>query len=111
MNDMLNHKGYLGSVLYNKEDRVFHGKIEFIRALINYEGNDVDSLEQAFQDAVDDYLELCEEQGRKPEQPFKGTFNVRTGPDLHRNAALFAKEHGINLNNVVINALKQYLPT
>lgn len=110
MSDMLKYKGYQGSVLFSKEDRVFHGKVEFIRALISYEGTDVDSLEAAFCEAVDDYLELCEEQGIAPDQPFKGTFNVRTGSQLHRHAALFAKEKGINLNNVVIDALKQYLP-
>ena len=29
------------------ENRVFHGKIEFIRDLVTYEGTDVDSLEAA----------------------------------------------------------------
>jgi hypothetical protein len=62
MSDMLNYKGYIGSVLFSKEDRVFHGNVEFVRSLINYEGTDIDSLEAAFCQAVDDYLELCEEQ-------------------------------------------------
>ena len=45
MKDMIKHKGYFGSVHYNPEDRVFYGKIESIRALVSYEGNDADSLE------------------------------------------------------------------
>lgn len=110
MSDMLSYKGYLGSVRFSEVDRVFHGKVEFVRSLINYEGTDVDGLETAFRDAVDDYLELCCEQGKEPELPFKGTFNVRTGTDLHRQAALYAKQHGLNLNNVMIDALKQFLP-
>jgi len=110
MSNMLNYKGYQGSVQFSEEDRVFHGKVEFIRSLISYEGTDVNGLEAAFHEAVDDYLELCEEQGTNPEQSFKGTFNVRTGADLHRKAALFAKKKGLNLNNVVIDALKKYLP-
>jgi predicted HicB family RNase H-like nuclease len=28
MKDMMGYKGYFGSVHYNDEDRVFHGKIE-----------------------------------------------------------------------------------
>ena len=111
MSDMLNYKGYQGSVQFSEEDRIFHGRVEFIRSMISYEGTDVDSLESAFREAVDDYLELCEEQGKEPDQAFKGTFNVRTGSELHRKAALFAREKGLNLNNVVIDALKEYLPT
>lgn len=110
MNNMLNHKGYFGSVHYSQDDRIFHGKVEFIRALISYEGTDVDGLEMAFQEAVDDYLELCAEQNTQPEQPFKGSFNVRTGAELHRQAVLHAQQTGINLNRVVVEALKQYLP-
>ncbi len=36
--------------------------------------------------AVDDYLELCEAEDRKPDVPLKGSFNVRPGRDLHRRA-------------------------
>ena len=111
MSNMLAHKGYFGSVQYNQEDKVFHGKIEFIRALVSYEGTDVTGLENAFKDTVDDYLGLCEEQGEKPEQPFKGSFNVRTGTNLHRQAALYAERKGTNLNKVVVEALKNYLIT
>ena len=109
MKDMMSYKGYYGSVQYSDEDRVFHGKIEFIRSLVSYEGSDVESVRKAFEEAVDDYLELCAEEGRKPEKAFKGTFNVRTGSDLHRKAALFAKAKGTNLNKLVTEALEKYL--
>ena len=36
MKDMMTHKGYFGSVCYNDEDRIFYGKVEFIRALVSY---------------------------------------------------------------------------
>ena len=111
MKDMMSYKGYYGSVHYNDGDGIFHGKLEFIRALVSYEGMDAIGLRKAFEEAVDDYLELCREEGLEPEQPFKGTFNVRTGSDLHRRAALFAKEKGINLNTVVSEALEKYIST
>ena len=111
MSNMLSYKGYFGSVQFSEEDRVFHGKMEFIRSLVNYEGTNVDELETAFREAVDDYLELCQDQGKKPDQPFKGSFNVRTGTDLHRQAALYAQQNGLNLNKVVVEALKNFLPT
>lgn len=109
MKDTMTYKGYTGSVHYSDEDRVLFGKVEFIRSLISYEGMDVESLRNAFEEAVDDYLDLCKQEGRKPEQPFSGTFNVRTGADLHRRAAWLAKEQGTTLNRVVSEALQRYL--
>ena len=105
----MTYKGYYGSVHYHDEDQVFHGKIEFIRSLVNYEGTDVKNLRAAFEQSVDDYLELCQEEGIKPEMPFKGSFNVRTGADLHRRAALLAKSKGTNLNAIITDALEKYL--
>ena len=107
MRDMMEHKGYHGSVHYNDEDRVFYGKLEFIRGLISYEGQDVQSLRAAFEEAVEDYLELCAEQGREPDRPFKGSFSVRVGEELHRQAALMARQRGLSLNAFVIDALKR----
>ena len=109
MKDTLTYKGYTGSVHYSDEDRVLFGKVEDIRSLVSYEGTDVTSLHSAFEEAVDDYLSLCKREGRKPEQPFSGSFNVRTGSDLHRRAALLAKAQGTTLNRVVSEALQRYL--
>jgi predicted HicB family RNase H-like nuclease len=109
MTTLLEYKGYLGSIDYSDEDELFHGRLAFIRDLVTYEGTDARSLKQAFKDAVDDYLELCAEEGRKPDTPLKGSFNVRPGRDLHRRAMLHAHRHGTNLNTVVSEALRRYL--
>ena len=39
----MEYKGYLGSVNYNDEDKIFYGRVEYIRSLISYEGYDVES--------------------------------------------------------------------
>lgn len=109
MSTMLEYKGYLGSVEYSAEDEVLHGRLEFIRDLVTYEGMDARSLKAAFHEAVDDYLALCESEGRKPDVPLKGSFNIRPGRDLHRRAMLYAKRRGLNLNTVVSDALRRYL--
>lgn len=109
MKNMMEYCGYYGSVEYNDDDETFYGRVAFIRALVSYEGETVQALKQAFHEAVEDYLELCAKQGKKPEQPFKGTFNVRTGPELHRKAAIYAENHNINLNQVIRQALENFL--
>jgi len=107
MKDMIKHKGYFGSVHYNSDDRIFHGKIEFIRSLVSYEGKDADSLEAAFHEAVDDYLVTCAELGREPEKPFKGSFNVRIAPELHERIMIAASQQGMTLNRFVAETLSQ----
>lgn len=109
MKNMMEYKGYFGSVHYNDEDALFYGKAECIRSLISYEGHDVLSLKTSFQEAVDDYLDLCQQRGIEPETAFKGSFNIRTGTDLHRRAALCAQQRGVNLNKLVTDALEHYL--
>jgi predicted HicB family RNase H-like nuclease len=71
MKNMMEYKGYLGSVNYNDEDEVFYGKVEYIRSLISYEGHDVESLAVSFHEAVDDYLLLCQKNDTEPEKPSK----------------------------------------
>ena len=63
MSAMLEYKGYFGSVEFSAEDGVLHGRLEFIRDLVTYEGKDAKGIRAAFQEAVDDYLELCEDEG------------------------------------------------
>ncbi len=109
MKNLMEYKGYLGSVNYNDEDEIFYGRIEYIRSLISYEGHDVESLKNSFHEAVEDYLELARSQNIEPEQPFKGSFNIRTGSDLHRRAVIAAKQRGINLNRLVNEAIEEYL--
>lgn len=111
MKDMMEYKDYIGSVHYSNEDEIFYGKVEFIRDLVSYEGKDVKSLKRTFQESLDDYLTLCEKQGKEPERPFKGSFNIRAGSDLHRQIAVYAQEHQLNLNQVVIEALNRFLTT
>jgi predicted HicB family RNase H-like nuclease len=103
---LMSYKDYLGSVEFDEGERVFHGKLEFIRALVSYEGEDAEGLIQAFHDAVDDYLLQCKEQGVPAEKPLKGSFNVRVGADLHRRAVIAAAHAGVSLNAFTTRALE-----
>jgi|ERR687896_1089778 predicted HicB family RNase H-like nuclease len=106
---MMHYKGYLGSAEFDEEERVFHGKLEYIRALVTYEATDADGLVNAFHEAADSYLELCKRKSYTPEIPFKGSFNIRPGPELHRQAAIAASHAGISLNAFVTKALSAFL--
>lgn len=53
----LEYKGFTGSYQFSDADGIFFGKIEGIDDLVNFEANTEAEIEQAFKDAVDDYIE------------------------------------------------------
>jgi predicted HicB family RNase H-like nuclease len=109
MSQTLQYKGYDGSVLYSAEDRLLHGTLLGIRDMVSYDGTDVDTLEENFRGAVDEYLAFCAAEGKTPNTPFKGSFNVRLPQELHQRAARYAEEHNRKLNSVVQEALQEFL--
>jgi predicted HicB family RNase H-like nuclease len=104
-NNMLSYKDFFGSVEYSASDECFYGKIIGTTDLVTYEGESVQGLKSAFQEAVEDYLILCKEAGKEPQKNYKGSFNVRISPDLHKEAAMLATRKGISLNAFVEKAI------
>ena len=109
MSNLLSYKNYNGTVEYSKEDKCLFGKVVGVKSLLSYEGTSVEELETEFQNVINEYLKDCEERGVTPEQPYKGSFNVRINPELHRTIAIYAIENGKSLNAAVEEALKQYV--
>ncbi len=108
MSNTFEYMGYTGEVCFSEEDRLLYGKVLGIRSLISFEGSTVAGLIHDFHEAVDRYLESFAEENRAPEKPFKGSFNVRISPDLHRKAALKAMDQGISLNAFVENSIRKF---
>lgn len=109
MNNYIEYKGYFTHVEYSVADQVLYGKIEGIRDLINFECQSADQVIPAFHEAVDDYLAFCEEVGQEPDKVYKGTFNVRIPPELHRAADLERRKRNISLNQLVVEAIQSFL--
>ena len=103
--NMFKYKDYLGSVEYSAVDECFFGKIIGISDLVTFEGESVDALKKAFSEAVEDYLVLCDELNKEPQKVYKGSFNVRISPELHKDAAIMAKKKGLSLNAFVEKAI------
>jgi predicted HicB family RNase H-like nuclease len=109
MSELLEHKGYYGSVEYSAADNCLFGKVIGIRGLISYEGDSVEELKKDFIDGVDSYLSFCEENGEEPEKAYKGKFNVRVSPELHKQLAVYATAHHQSLNATVEQAIQKYV--
>lgn len=109
MNNTMEYKGYIGSVEFSEADGVFYGKVLGIRALISYEGTNAEELVSDFHGAVDDYLETCFSEHIVPEKAYKGSFNVRISPELHKQIAVYAIAKQMSLNSLVESALRSFV--
>lgn len=109
MQNIINYKGYTGSVEFSEEDGVFFGKVLGIRSLISYEGRTAQELLADFHGAVNDYLESCEEDGTKPEVPYKGSTNLRFKQDTYRRMAIYTLQNGQSINSFVEEACEEKL--
>ena len=67
MNNTMDYKGYVGSVEFSEEDNLFYGKVIGVSVLISYEGSTITELIGDFHRAVEDYLALCNNEGKQPE--------------------------------------------
>ncbi|GHU95746.1 DNA repair protein HhH-GPD [Clostridia bacterium] len=107
MNNMMEYKGYYGTVEFSDTDDILFGKVVGIRGLISYEGDSVQSLKADFEEAIDEYLGMCAEKGEEPEKTYRGSFNVRVSPELHKRLAIYSSSHGQTLNSTVEEAIEK----
>jgi predicted HicB family RNase H-like nuclease len=105
----MEYKGYIGTVEFDADARIFHGDVINTRDVITFQGKTVDEIEHAFRESIDVYLEWCAVEGVDPEKPYSGKFNLRLSPDLHKEAAVTAKRLKMSLNSFVEKALRDEL--
>ncbi|WP_312381172.1 type II toxin-antitoxin system HicB family antitoxin [Pseudomonas oryzihabitans] len=101
----MNFKGYAARIEYSDEDQLFVGHIAGIRDVVGFHGESVHELRDAFQEAVDDYLDTCAKVGRAPQKPFSGKLSLRLEPELHASVAVKAELAKKSINQWVADLL------
>lgn len=101
----MNFKGYAARIEYSDEDQLFVGHIAGIRDVVGFHGESVHELRDAFQEAVDDYLNTCAKVGRAPQKPFSGKLSLRLEPELHASVAVKAELAKKSINQWVADLL------
>ena len=51
----------------------------------------------------------CKKNKTVPEKPFKGSFNIRIDPELHKKAVIIANKQGISLNKFIEHAVRNMI--
>jgi predicted HicB family RNase H-like nuclease len=93
VNDHLEYKNYLGSVMYSHEDNILYGKVVGINDSISYHGRSIDELTKAFYEAIDDYLIMCEAEDLQPDMPFTGILDIAISPGVFKQLTLFSAKN------------------
>ncbi len=101
MKNLLEYKGYSGTVEFNADDETFFGRIAGIRDVVSFEADSVAKLKKSFREAVEDYIETCEKLNKHPDKEYKGSFNVRIKPKIHRLAVIKSAAMKMSLNQFV----------
>ena len=67
--EIMRYKGYWAEIRYSEEDKCFYGVVEGLNNdRISFEGKDKEELKKDFQDAIEDYIQLCREQKKNTER-------------------------------------------
>lgn len=98
MNKLLNHKGFKAKVEFSADDNVFWGRLIGIKDEVTFEGETVKDLKQAFRDAVEFHIELCEKSGERPKKQYSGKVMLRLPDKLHAKIAEAAASAGKSIN-------------
>lgn len=108
MSSLLEYKGYHAKIVYDSEDDIFVGEVIGINDSLNFHGTSIVELKRSFVDSIENYLELCKSIGKAPEKEYKGTFNIRISPELHKKTVLAAAARGMTLNQYVTAAISSF---
>lgn len=54
------YKGFITTPHFSIEDKVIYGHLDNVDGYISYESDSLSGVEQAFKEAVDDYIASCE---------------------------------------------------
>ncbi|WNI34682.1 type II toxin-antitoxin system HicB family antitoxin [Chryseobacterium sp. SG20098] len=106
---MLEHKDIKGTVEFDQETTMFFGKLIGVNGLVMYEAENAEEFAKNFVTAVEDYIQMCEENEMPIKKEYKGVFNVRTSPENHERLFTISEERGIKLNAVINEAFDFYL--
>lgn len=65
---MIEYKGYVGVYEFDEERKLFYGKVSNVDDLVTFQGKSMRQVQEAFQDAVNEYVAWCKKYRKQPEK-------------------------------------------
>ena len=101
------YRGYVGSVEFDEDDLVFHGRLLGIQDVVTFEAQTARDLVAAFHDSVDDYVETCRRDGVEPQKAHSGRLLLRLSPQMHGHVAGAAARRDVSINQWLVEAVDE----
>jgi predicted HicB family RNase H-like nuclease len=101
----MTYKGYTADIEYSTEGECLVGHILGICDISGFHGDSIQEMREAFEEAVDDYLEACAKSGKESNKPYSGSLTLRLGSGLDAKLAIQAKIEGKSINAFVTETL------
>ena len=105
----MKYKNYRAHIKYSEEDVYLVGHIAGITDIIGFHGNTIPEIREAFEEAVDDYLETCQSLNKQPQQPCSGDLQLRIPPDIHVAIVRAAEASGKDIDQWAIDTFSHAL--
>lgn len=107
--NIMEYKGYHAKIEFDEKSKTLRGKIEGINDYVDFEADDISSLEVEFHSAVDDYLEFCKEVEKNPEKDTVRIANsaVSAMQTLQKEMTGEAKRVGLTSDDDVVALVKE----
>jgi predicted HicB family RNase H-like nuclease len=107
MKKPMTYKGYCAKIEYSDEHGCLIGRVSDIRHSITFQGDSVEKIRQAFEEAVDFYLTDCAEKNEEPEKPSTARKVVRISPALYSVMSLVARQEKKSVNEWLAETCKK----
>ncbi len=103
----MKYKKYSARIEYSDADGCFVGHIAGIKDIVGFHGESVTGLRAAFEEAVDDYLEICRKTGKSPQKSYSGRLMLRIPAQIHGAIAQAAEANGKSINQWATEMLEK----
>lgn len=102
----MRYRGYHASMTFDPDDRIIVGRVMDIDDIISFHGESIAAFEQAFHEAIDDYIEACAKLDQEPDKPASCKLMLRIDPPVHAAALEAAKRQGTSLKKWAAKVLE-----
>jgi predicted HicB family RNase H-like nuclease len=106
----MTYRGFTAAIEYDEESGHLVGRVIDSDSAITF-GVDPKTQEprEVFETLIDEHLAYCRKRGIEPSKSYSGRFQVRLGPDLHREIDTTARARGMSINDFMREAASRAL--
>ncbi len=109
MKNTIEIRGFKATVEYDSDIDMFRGSFININGGADFYAKDTESLKRESEISLNEFIEMCEEDGVNPRKEFSGKLMVRIDPEVHEAVTVAAASKNVSINTWIAESLKHEL--